>query len=138
MKRIITATIFAFTAILSVGRSMAQVPAILVDVPFHFTVGDKLLPPGTYTITSASAGMIEIRNRGQHISILSTTLRDNRESENGGELVFTRYGNQYFLHEILCDFVSMNVYLPTTKSEKRVRTQEAMVEQANHLLLAMK
>jgi hypothetical protein len=138
MKRIITIAIFAFTVILSVGRVLAQVSAIEVNVPFNFTVSDKLLPPGTYTITSASAGMIEIRNRGQNISILSTTLRDNRESENGGELVFTRYGNQYFLHEILCDFVSMNVYLHTTKSEKRVRMQEAMVEQANHLLLAMK
>jgi hypothetical protein len=138
MKRIITIAIFAFTVILSVGRAGAQVPAIRVNVPFNFTAGDKLLPPGLYTITLASAGIIEIRNRGQHISIGSTALPDNRESEHGGELVFARYGNQYFLHEVLCDFASMNVYLPTTKSEKRVRMQEAMVENANQVLVAMK
>ena len=138
MKRIITIAIFAFTVILSVGRTLAQVPAIRVDVPFNFTAGDKLLPPGLYTITLASTDMIEIRNRDQHISIGTTVLPDNRKSENGGKLVFAGYGNQYFLHETLCDFASMNVNLPTTKSEKRVRMQEAMVESASQILLAMK
>jgi hypothetical protein len=138
MKRIITIAVFAFTVILSVGRTLAQVPAIRVDVPFNFTAGDKLLPPGLYTITLASAGIIEIRNRDQHISIGTTVLPDNRKSENGGELVFARYGNQYFLREILCDSAAMNVNLPATRSEKRVRMQEAMVESANHILLAMK
>jgi hypothetical protein len=138
MKRIITIAIFAFTVILSGGRALAQVPAIRVNVPFNFTAGDKLLPPGLYTITLASAGVIEIRNRDQHISIGTTALPDNRESENGGELVFGRYGNQYFLHEVLCDFASMNVYLPTARSEKRVRMQEAMVQNAKQILLAEK
>jgi hypothetical protein len=138
MKRIITIAIFAFTVILSVGRASAQVPAIRVNVPFNFTVGDKLLLAGTYTITVASAGIIEIRNRDQHISMWSMALPDNRESENGDELVFARYGNQYFLHEVLCKFASMNVNLPATKSEKRIRTQEAMVENAKQVLLAMK
>jgi hypothetical protein len=138
MKRIITIAVFAFTVILSVGRASAQVPAIRVNVPFNFTAGDKLLPAGSYTITLASAGIIEIRNRDQHISIGTTVLPDNRKSENGGELVFARYGNQYFLHEVLCDFASMNVNLPTTKSEKRVHMQEAMVESASQILLVMK
>jgi hypothetical protein len=109
-----------------------------VNVPFNFTVGDKLLPPGLYTITLASEGIIEIRNRDQHVSIWSTVLQDNQESRTGGELVFARYGNQYFLHEVLCDFATMNVYLPTTKSEKRVRMEEAKVENAKQILLAMK
>lgn len=138
MKRIITIAIFAFTVILSVGRASAQVPGIRVNVPFNFTVGDKLLPAGTYTITVPSTGVIDIRNREKHISVWSMALPDNRESENGDELVFARYGNQYFLREILCRFVSMNVNLPATKSEKRIRTQEAMVENAKQVLLAMK
>jgi hypothetical protein len=138
MKRIITATIFAFTVILNVGRSMAQVPAIRVNVPFSFTAGDKRLPPGTYTITMPSTGVIELRNRDQHISMWSMGVPDNREPEHDGELVFARYGNQYFLHEVLCRYASLNVNLPATKSEKRVRTQEARVESANQILLASK
>jgi hypothetical protein len=138
MKQIITGTIFAFALILSVGKTLAQVPAILVNVPFNFTVGDKLLPAGKYTITLPSTGMIEIFNRGQRISTSSTVILDNRESENGGELVFTRYGDHYFLNEILCKFASMNVSLPTARSEKKIRTQEAMVENAKQILLAAK
>ena len=138
MQRIIPIAIFAFTVILSVGRALAQVPAIRVNVPFNFTAGDKLLPPGLYTITLESPGIIEIRNRVQHISIRSTALPDNRASEHGAELAFARYGNRYFLHEVLCDFASLNVYLPTTKSEKRVGMQEAMVEKASQVLVAMK
>jgi hypothetical protein len=138
MKRIITATVFAFTVILSVGRSMAQVPAIRVNVPFNFTVGDKVLPPGTYTITLASSGVVQLRNRQEQISMGTTVLPDNRKSDNGGELVFTRYGNQFFLHEILCDYASMNVNLPTTRAEKRVHMQEAKVESTKQILLASK
>ena len=138
MKRIITATIFAFTVILSVGRSMAQVPAIRVNVPFNFTAGDKVLPPGTYTITLASSGVVQLRNRQEQISMGTTVLPDNRKSDNGGELVFTRYGNQFFLHEILCDYASMNVSLPTTRTEKRVHMQEAKVESTKQILLTSK
>jgi hypothetical protein len=138
MKRIITATIFAFTVILSVGRTLAQTPAIRVNVPFNFTVGDKLLPAGLYTITMPSTGVIDIVSRDRHISMWSMGVPDNREPEHDGELVFARYGNQYFLHEILCRFASMNVNLPATKSEKRVRMQEARVESAKQILLAAK
>jgi hypothetical protein len=138
MKRIITIAIFAFTVILSYGRASAQVPAIRVNVPFNFTVADKLLPPGLYTITLASEGIIEIRDRDQRVSIWSAVLPDNQESRTGGELVFARYGNQYFLHEVLCDFATMNVSLPVTRSEKRVRMEEAKVENAKQILLAMK
>jgi hypothetical protein len=138
MKQIIAGTVFAFALILSVGRTLAQVPAIRVIVPFNFTAGDKLLPPGTYIITLASSGIIALRNRDQHISIESTVVPDNRESENGAELVFAKYGNQYFLHEVLCDFAPMNVSLPAARLEKRVLMQEAMVENTRLVLLAAK
>ena len=52
MKRIITATIFAFTVILSVGRSMAQVPAIRVNVPFNFTAQGQSYPAGVYDVST--------------------------------------------------------------------------------------
>jgi hypothetical protein len=136
MKRIITIAIFALTTILGVGSASAQATAIRVKVPFAFTAGDKLLPPGTYTITLVSADVIRIQDRDQHLSILSTETRNNRQSENGDELVFARYGDRYFLQEILCDSPAMNVNLPTTKSEERARTQEANVQHPSQVLVA--
>jgi hypothetical protein len=136
MKRIITIAIFALTGILSVGSALAQATAIRVKVPFAFNAGDKLLPPGTYTITLVSADVIRIQDRDQHISILSTETRDNRRSENGDELVFARYGDRYFLQEVLCDSAAMNVNLPATKSEEKSRVQEAVVQHSGQVLVA--
>jgi hypothetical protein len=43
------------------------------------------------------------------------------------EVVFTKYGNQYFLHEVLCGALSMNVEIPKSRLEKRARIQEAQL-----------
>ena len=138
MKRIITIAIFAFTGILSVGSALAQGDAVWVKVPFAFTAGDRLLPAGTYMITSLSADVIHIQARDQHISVLTTDMQDDRQSENGDELIFARYGDRYFLREILCNSAAMNVSLPATKSEKRARTQEASRPAPDRVLFASK
>jgi hypothetical protein len=138
MKRIITIAILAFTGILGIGSASAQATAVRVKVPFAFTAGDTLLPPGIYTITFVSADVVHIRERDQHISVLTTEIPNNRRSENGDELVFARYGNRYFLQEILCDSAAMNVNLPLTKSEERARTQEAFLQNSSKVLLAAK
>ena len=42
----------------------------------------------------------------------------------GSELVFQRYGDQYFLHEVLCPATaSTNVDIPASRLEKRERTE---------------
>ena len=41
-----------------------------------------------------------------------------------GKLVFTKYGDQYFLHEILCSACGMNVALPSSKHEKLARARQ--------------
>ena len=138
MKRIITIAILAFTGILSVGSALAQGDAVRVKVPFAFTAGDKLLPAGTYVITPLSADVIHIQARDQSISVVTTEMQDDRQSENGDELIFSRYGDRYFLREILCNSAAMNVSLPATKYEKRARTQEAVVQQPDRVLLASK
>jgi len=56
-----------------------------------------------------------------------TTIHPADPSISDSEVVFTKYGNQYFLHEVLCGAVSMHVALPTSKLEKRARIQEAQL-----------
>ena len=47
---------------------------------------------------------------------------DNTESNSGSKLVFDRYGNQYFLHEVLCPNVaSLNLEVAPSKTEKNAR-----------------
>ena len=109
MKRITAIALFIVAGFVSTGRAMAQDHSVRAAVPFDFTVADKLLPTGTYTITPEASGVIMIENRDKHIAVLSQTSYDSHESRKGGQLVFDKYGNQYFLSEILCQTAAMNV-----------------------------
>jgi hypothetical protein len=138
MKRIAAIALFTIASFVTAGKVMAQDHAVRATVPFDFTVGDKLLPSGTYTITSDSANVIMIRNRDKHVAILSLASYESNESRNGGKLVFDKYGDQYFLHEILCQSAEMNMSLPISKQEKRARVQEAMLNSNSQVFIAAK
>lgn len=136
MKRITAIALFTIATFVTAGRALAQDRAVQATVPFDFTVGNKLLPAGTYTIATASYDVIAIKNYDRRIAILSTATPNSKESKNGSKLVFDKYGDQYFLSEVLCPGTSMNVNLPTSKQEKRARVQEAMLPNASQVLIA--
>jgi len=126
MKR---ATVLAYLAatLISMGSPCAHAQAARFTVPFDFTVGNQVLPAGTYQVSYASETGILIRSRGERPIAALTTTYPADPSTSGGKVVFTKYGNQYFLHEVLCSALSMNVALPTSRLEKRARIQEAQL-----------
>ncbi|MGC1360890.1 MAG: hypothetical protein WA419_13995 [Silvibacterium sp.] len=135
MKRITTIALFAIASVLGPGKALAQGHAVKVTVPFNFTVGKNLLPPGIYKILPVTDNVIEIRNQDSQVSILSQISPDSNLSKNGGELVFDKYDGQYFLREILVESAALSVNLPPTKAEQRARRQEAMLP--NHIQLVL-
>lgn len=135
MKRITTIALFAIASVLGAGKALAQGHAVKVTVPFNFTVGKNLLPPGIYKILPVTDNVIEIRNQDSQVSILSQISPDSNLSKNGGELVFDKYDGQYFLREILVESAALSVNLPPTKAEQRARRQEAMLP--NHIQLVL-
>ena len=85
------------------------------------------------------SGVIEIRDRNGHASIVTPTMNDSKESQGNGELVFQRYGGEYLLSEILCEPASLILSLIPSKSEKRARMQEARLDHgASRVLVAAK
>jgi hypothetical protein len=139
MKRITAVAFFTLASILGAGKTLAQSHEVRAAVPFDFTVGDKLLPEGSYSITPVMDGAIEIWNRGTHIGVLTQASADSNRSQNGSELVFEKAAGHYFLREILCESAAMNVNLPTTKREKRARVEEArMHNDGGQVLIAIK
>ena len=86
-----------------------------------------MLPAGTYQVSYyAPKNAILIRSEDGRFHAFTGTHAAN-PSTRDGEVVFTKYGNQYFLHEVLCGAVSMHVALPASKPEKRARIQEAQL-----------
>jgi len=126
MKRKTAIALFALSTLGAAARVVAQEPAVQATVPFEFTVGGKLLPADTYSITSSESGIILIRNADNHFWAVTTASHSNQESAVGSALVFDKYGDRYFLHEVMCPKIAaLNVDVPKSKLEKTVQVQEA-------------
>jgi hypothetical protein len=136
MKRNIAIALFAVSTLAAAGKAVAQEPAVQATVPFEFTVGGRMLPAGAYTITSSESGVIMIRNADDHFWAITTASHSNQESSRGSELVFDKYEDKYFLHEVICSKdAALNVEVPKSKLEKQVRVQEAKYGEVPEVVL---
>jgi len=136
MKRITAIALLAIANFAMAGTSFAQSTGVRANVPFDFTVGNKLFPAGTYTIKEQSDHVIIITNYNKPIAALSLVNGNSNRSPNGGKLKFHRYGSQYFLSEILCDQANMNLQVPTSKTEQRIALQEAKLRARGETFVA--
>jgi len=136
MKRITAIALLAIANFAVAGTSFAQSRTVQAKVPFDFTVGNKLLPSGTYTIEEESPWFIVIKNHDKPVERVSVVQQDGKKAATGGKLVFHKYGSQYFLSEVLSDRANMNVQVPVSKTEKRVKLQEAMIAPSSDTFIA--
>ena len=123
----ITVLAFLTAALISVGSACAHAQAAGFKVPFDFTVGNQVLPAGTYQVgyyPTKNAILIQSQDSRFH-AFITTHLAD--PSTRDGEVIFAKYGNRYFMHEVLCSAMSMNVEIPKSTREKQVRIQEAQL-----------
>ncbi|HEY6448680.1 MAG TPA: hypothetical protein VIY53_19650 [Acidobacteriaceae bacterium] len=142
MKRTIATAFFAVASLLTAGSVSAQNRAVQANIPFSFAVGNTVLPAGTYTVSSFSSQtpqMILIRNKdhARLVSIVMTSAGDARYAGDG-YLVFHRYGERYFLNQVLCPAAAIMADLPNSKREDRARTREASLDQPDRVLLALR
>jgi hypothetical protein len=122
------------------GTASAQDHAARATVPFNFNVGDKWVPAGTYIITEDQLHPEEIviRSQDSKVALVSLVRSDDRHSGTD-RLVFMKYGDQYFLHEVLCSGCGMNVAFADSKHEKLTRTRfEAGLLRPTDVYLALK
>jgi len=121
------------------ASASAQDHVAKATIPFDFNVGNTWLPAGTYTLTSATGNPDEIiiRNGDKNISVITMAQADDPHP-GPGKLVFRKYGDQYFLHEVLCANCSMNVAFAKSKHEKLAQTHEASIPSTTNVQLASK
>jgi len=101
-------TLFAIAGMLvaiSVTSAYAQPVRLIANIPFNFVVKDKALPAGEYTIEPIQVGAtqaLKIQSRDGHITaIVSARYGLSGENRTEPKLVFNRFGEQYFLSEVL-------------------------------------
>jgi hypothetical protein len=126
MKRI-TVLAFLTAALISMASARAHAQAPAFKVSFDFTVGNQVFPAGTYQVSYyATKNAILIRSQDDRFHALNA-IHSADPSTSDSVVVFTKYGNQYFLHKVLCGAVSMNVEIPVSRLEKQARIQEAQL-----------
>jgi len=102
--RVIAIVVFAA---LAVGARAQTLDSVVVTVPFDFIVGNTTLPAGTYTVDRLLYNVpqsLALRSTvGNFAAIASGEVSGSAAAapNTTPKLVFNRYGDQYFLHEIL-------------------------------------
>jgi hypothetical protein len=127
-----------FGASLAVTSSArAQTPAVEAHIPFDFTVANTWMPAGDYVISSPLMHVVQVRKSDGSAFASVIAMHSNHESRSGSKLEFTKYGDRYFLHRVLCPTnTAMNDDLARSKSEKKARTLEASIHDGEEILLA--
>src|SRR5262245_328661 len=74
------------------------------NIPFDFMVGGKKLTAGKYIVESGGApNVLEIRSFKMKQGAVSLTRPINVRAGGKPQLIFHRYGNQYFLAKVVSD-----------------------------------
>ena len=141
MKHITAIALFIAATFITAGKAIAQDYAVRATIPFNFTVNGSQLPAGNYTLGSdvTNPRILNISDRTQHVHVMALAMPSADEKRKANQLVFHKYGNQYFLCEIRSQESAINVQLPTSKQEKRARaeTQQAGLRVNDEVMIAL-
>jgi hypothetical protein len=144
MKRTAAIALFAAATLFATGSALAQDRGVQAAVPFNFNAGGTWVSAGTYTIGSNGlrSNTVEIGAPGKGSAAMALGIVEQNDPSQGGELVFHRVGESYFLSEIRYAHSSIKVYLPVSKAEKKARqrameTTEASLRIDDNVLIAM-
>ena len=73
---------------------------VIAHIPFSFSVGEKRLPAGKYTITvlnsSSDRRVLQVRSTDGRSSAMIQTTTVQSSASDDAKLVFNRYGDRYF------------------------------------------
>jgi hypothetical protein len=107
---------------LGAGRAQAQiVDRIEVDVPFAFHAGRATLPAGNYVIEEASGvnpRVLEIASPdGRTSAFITVESAEAKATPEHTELIFNKYGNEYFLSKVFEEGNDLGSEVPPTHYE---------------------
>jgi hypothetical protein len=125
MKQFAAIALLAFASFAATDHALAWDQAVRADVPFNFTAGGTQFPAGTYTIIHDSPQMIRVKGADQQARFVVSSIAAFSEELGDNKLVFHKYGDRYFLREVVNSNSNFDVRLPVSKLEKRVKNEKA-------------
>ena len=117
--------LFGLYAILAAAPVRAQSAGEqTANITFSFNVGDKTFPAGRYTVRRVNPASdrvaLEIKSDDGRLGRITLTsfVHAGGATEQRPRLVFTRYGEQYFLAQVWTHARTDGLALPTSRSER--------------------
>ena len=118
-------TVIALVTVAGLSTAKGQTsgnPQLIATVPFAFSVGEKTLAAGEYTVRCTNpdspAKILQLRSKNGHDSALVQTNSVIGKIENNARLVFYRYGDQYFFAQAWLPADSIGMQSPKSRTEK--------------------
>jgi hypothetical protein len=128
--------VIVFVASLTIHASEARaqiVGDLEVNIPFQFHAGNTKLPPGKYVIHMldyADSSMMEISSADDSTSALfEVQVVQADTAPTKSEVLFNRYGNRYFLAELLQEGNPVGSKVAESRYEKRVSQADAAAQE---------
>jgi hypothetical protein len=115
----VIASALAIGSLASTQVASAQTPSVMAEVtiPFDFQNGSQALPAGTYRISVETDHLIRLQ--GSHAGGFVFTHDASRMSASKkGTVVFDRYGDKYYLHQIWTAGSKDGLECPKSRAEK--------------------
>jgi len=128
MKLCIAIMILCTAFIVSGNAQTSGSQTIRARIPFTFTVGEKTLPAGVYTVSvlnpSSDRKALLIRSETGRVSAIIQTSSVEGDVADEAKLVFRRYGESYFFAQ--AQIAGQTTSLAATKTRAERATQRAM------------
>jgi hypothetical protein len=106
--------------------------ALVANIPFKFSIGNKTLPAGEYTVRSisddSSTVVLRIQSLDGRTNAMLATFTVEGKAQNRGKLVFHRYGNQYFFAQAWVDGDSTGLKVQKSRAERTAERELAAIK----------
>ena len=116
----LVASALAIGSLASTQSASAQTPTGLAEVtiPFSFQTPTQILPAGTYRVILESYHLVRFQGTGSAQGFLVAHDAIRSHAANKGTMVFDRYGDKYYLHQIWTAGSTDGLECAKTRAEK--------------------
>ena len=134
-------TVIMLVTIAGLSTAKAQTsgnPQLIANIPFEFSVGNKTMPAGEYTVSCANATsprkVLQLRSRDGRAGVFVQTNSTIGKIQDSAKLVFNRYGNQYFFAQAWFPVDSTGMQALKSRSEKQIAREVAANKQSREVV----
>ena len=127
MKKIFLKVTVALTlcVLAGSGQARAQEYRQPIHIPFDFTVNNRLIEAGDYSMERVAHDVLMIRDRaGRPVTSILTIPTTRKRIPEKSELLFNRYGSDYFLSKAFWAGNSSGQELPKSKPELQLASKQ--------------